>query len=80
MVPHLGTWLDSVSLEPGVAVGETRSESPSRSGLVDEVMLAVGAQGGEFKKEIEPLPPLICGWGFGVRLRLPGCHTLVYSR
>ena len=41
--------------------GETQAESRLRSGPVDEVMSVVQAQGGEFKKEVEPLPPLLCG-------------------
>ena len=30
--------------------------------------------------EVEPLPPLLCGWGSGVRSRLPGSRTSLYSR
>ena len=41
---HLGTGLNNVSLGPGVAVGEIQSESPSKTRLVDEVVLAVQAQ------------------------------------
>ena len=79
MVPHLGTWLDNVSLGPGVAAGETQRESPSRSGPVDEVMSAVQAQRGAFEKEVEPLPSLLCGWGSGVRSTLHGSCTSIYS-
>ena len=67
-IPHLGTWLDSVSLGLGVAAGETQSESPLKSRPIDEVMSVLQAQGGEFEKEVEPLSPLLCEWGSGVRL------------
>lgn len=36
-VPNLGTWLNSVILGPGAAVGEPQSKSNSLSGPVDEL-------------------------------------------
>ena len=80
MVPYLGTQLDNVNLGPGVVAGETQSESPSKNGPVDEVISAIQAQGGEFKREVEPMPPLLYGWGSGVRSRLPRSDTSLYSR
>ena len=41
IVPHLGIWLEIVSLGTGVVTGETQSKILSRSGPIDEVMLVV---------------------------------------
>ena len=58
---------------------EAQSGSPCRSGPVDEVMSVVRTQGGEFEKEVEPLPSLLCGWGYEVRLRPPESCASLYS-
>ena len=54
-------------------MGESQTKSPSLSGPIDEVVSAARAQGCELEMEVDPLPPLL--WGFGVRSRLPKSRT-----